>query len=55
MFRPKWPSSGVQVVLVKDFAAHCIVVFFPPIVVAYGYVCYVNKETRRKNSERRCT
>jgi hypothetical protein len=32
-----WPSSGVQVVMVKDSAAHCNAVFFPPIVVASGY------------------
>jgi hypothetical protein len=36
-FRPNWPSSGVQVVTVKDSAAHCNAVFFPPIVVASGY------------------
>jgi hypothetical protein len=23
MFRPNWPPSGVQVVMVKDSAAHC--------------------------------
>jgi hypothetical protein len=34
MFRPNWPSSGVQVVMVKDFAVHSNAVFFPPIVVA---------------------
>jgi hypothetical protein len=34
MFRPNWPSSDVQVVVVKDYAAHCNAVFFPPIVVA---------------------
>jgi hypothetical protein len=38
MFRPNWPSSGVQVVVVKDSAAHCIAVFFPPIVVSSGYI-----------------
>jgi hypothetical protein len=38
MFRPNWPSSGVQVVTVKDSAAHCNSVFFPPIA---------NKITRR--------
>jgi hypothetical protein len=32
MFRPNWPSSGVRVVKVKDSAAHCNVVFFPPIL-----------------------
>jgi hypothetical protein len=32
MFRANWPSSGVQVVMVKDSAAHCNAVFFPPIV-----------------------
>jgi hypothetical protein len=48
MFRPNWPSSGVQVVMVKDSTAHCNVVFFPPIVVASG-----GKETaysEQKNS-----
>jgi hypothetical protein len=43
MFQPNWPSAGVQVVMVKDSAAHCNVVFFPPIVVAsgcFGYVVY---------------
>jgi hypothetical protein len=38
MFEPNWPSSDVQVVMVKDSAAHCNAVFFPPIVVASGYV-----------------
>jgi hypothetical protein len=33
MFQPNWPSSGVQVVMVKDSAAHCNAVFFPPTVV----------------------
>jgi hypothetical protein len=40
MFRPNWPSSGVQL---KDSAAHCNAVFFPLIVVAsayFGYVAY---------------
>jgi hypothetical protein len=41
MFRPNWPSSGVQVVMVKDSAAHCNAIFFPPIVVASGYFGYV--------------
>jgi hypothetical protein len=40
-FRPDWPSSGVQVVMVKDSAAHCNAVFFPPTVVASGYFGYV--------------
>jgi hypothetical protein len=34
IFRHNWPSSGVQVVMVKDSAAHCNAVFLPPIVVA---------------------
>jgi hypothetical protein len=38
MFRSNWPSSGVQVVMVKDSAAHFIAVFFPPIVVVSGYL-----------------
>jgi hypothetical protein len=41
MFRPNWPSSGVLVVVVKDSATHCNAVFFPPIVVAFGYFGYV--------------
>jgi hypothetical protein len=41
MFRPNLPSSGVQVVMVKDSAAYCNEVFFPPIVVASGYFGYV--------------
>jgi hypothetical protein len=41
MFRPNWPSSGIQVAVVKDSAAHCNAVFFPPIVVASGYFGYV--------------
>jgi hypothetical protein len=36
MFRPNWPSSGVQVVVVKDSAAHCNAVSFSLIVVASG-------------------
>jgi hypothetical protein len=28
MFRPKWPSSGAQVVVFQDSAAHCNAVFF---------------------------
>jgi hypothetical protein len=41
MFRPNWPSSGVQVFLVKASAAHCNAVFFPRVVVASGYFGYV--------------
>jgi hypothetical protein len=41
MFRPNWPSSGVQVVMVKNSAAHCNAVFFPPSVVASVYFFYV--------------
>jgi hypothetical protein len=41
MFRPNWPSSGVQVVVVKDSAAHCNAVFFPPTVVPSGCFGYV--------------
>jgi diacylglycerol kinase len=37
MFRPNWPSSGVQVV-VTESAAHCNAVFFPPVLVASGYL-----------------
>jgi hypothetical protein len=38
MFRPNWPSSGVQV---KESAAHCNTVIFPPNLVASGYFDYV--------------
>jgi hypothetical protein len=39
MFRPNWPSSGVQVVTVKDSAAHFNAVFFAPVASDYsGYV-----------------
>jgi hypothetical protein len=41
MCRPNWPTSGVQVIVIKDFAAHCNEVFFPPIAVASGYFGYV--------------
>jgi hypothetical protein len=41
MFPPNWPSSGVQIVMVKDSTALCNAVFFPPIVVASGYFGYV--------------
>jgi hypothetical protein len=36
MFRPKWPSSAVQVSVVQDSTAHCNAVFFPPIVI-FGF------------------
>jgi hypothetical protein len=36
-FRPNWPSSGVQVVMIKYSAAHCNAVFFLAVVVASGY------------------
>jgi hypothetical protein len=38
MFRPNWPSSGIQAVTVKDSTAHCSAVFFLPIVVVSGYL-----------------
>jgi uncharacterized membrane protein len=41
MFQPNWPSSVVQIVMVRDSAAHCNAVFFPPIVVAASYFGYV--------------
>jgi hypothetical protein len=42
MFRPNWPSSGVEVVMVKDSAAaDNNTVSFPPIIVASGYFGYV--------------
>jgi hypothetical protein len=36
MFRPNWPSSAVQVVMVKSSAVRCNAVLFPPIVVSSG-------------------
>jgi hypothetical protein len=41
MFRLNWPSSGVQVVVVRESAAHCNAPFSPPIAVASGYFHYV--------------
>jgi hypothetical protein len=41
MFRPNWPSSGAQVVVAKEYTAHCKAVFFPPILVASGCFDYV--------------
>jgi hypothetical protein len=38
MFRPNWPSSGVQAVIIKDSAAHSNVA---TAVVATGYFGYV--------------
>jgi hypothetical protein len=38
MFRPNWPSSGVQVIMLKDSGAHCNEGFLPPIVVGSGYL-----------------
>jgi hypothetical protein len=41
MFRPNWPSSGVEIVAVQESAAHCNPVLFPPIVIssAYFWLC----------------
>jgi hypothetical protein len=33
MIQPNWPSPGVQVVMVKDSAAYCNVIFFPPRII----------------------
>jgi hypothetical protein len=41
MFRPNWPSSGVQVVMAKESAASCNKGFFPLIVVVSDYFGYV--------------
>jgi hypothetical protein len=41
MFRPNCPSSGVQVVMVQDSAPQCNAAFFPPIILASGYLGYV--------------
>jgi hypothetical protein len=35
---PDWPSSGVQVVVVEESAAHYNAVFFPLPLVIFGYV-----------------
>jgi hypothetical protein len=40
MFRPNRPSSSVEVVMVKDSAAHYHAGFFPPNVVASGATGY---------------
>jgi hypothetical protein len=56
MFQPNWPSSGVQVVMVKDSAAHCNAAFSPPIVVSsgyFGYVGYHQLQVTRCNYNRR--
>jgi hypothetical protein len=37
MFRHNWPSAVVQVVMVKDSAAHCNAVSVPAILVASVY------------------
>jgi hypothetical protein len=42
VFPSNWPSSCVQVVMVKDFAAHSNAVIFPRILVVSGYFGYVN-------------
>jgi hypothetical protein len=51
MFRPNWPSSGVQVVMGKDSVAHCKPVFFPPIVVTSG--CFAHVVYDRRSQWRR--
>jgi hypothetical protein len=43
MFRPNWPSSGLEVVTAKDSAAHCNAVFFPPIASGYFSYAYCHK------------
>jgi hypothetical protein len=48
VFRPKWTSSGVQVVVAKDSDAHCA-----RCPVRAKHVVS-NKGIRRKNRERRC-
>jgi hypothetical protein len=53
MFRTNWPSSGVQVVVVRDSAAHSNAVILPPVVVASGYFSYVgyHQFTLKYNSQ----
>jgi hypothetical protein len=44
MFRPKWPSSGVQIVVFQDSAAHCNAGFFLLLLlslVIFGYVGFI--------------
>jgi hypothetical protein len=43
-------SSGVQIVVFKNSAAHCNAVFFPPILVASGYFGYVGYYNRREEN-----
>jgi hypothetical protein len=43
MFPRKWPSSGVEVIVFQECAAHCNAVFFPLLLlphVIFGYVGY---------------
>jgi hypothetical protein len=46
MFRPNWPSSGVQDVMIKNSAVHCNTVFLYPIVVASDYFGYVGYQIK---------
>jgi hypothetical protein len=38
MFRPNWPSSGIQV---KNSTVHCNAIFFSHIIVVSRYFGYV--------------
>jgi uncharacterized alpha/beta hydrolase family protein len=49
MFRPNYAIFRCTGVVVKDSAAHCNAVSFPPTVVASGYIGYVGHEERLVN------
>jgi hypothetical protein len=55
MFRPKWPSSDVQVVVLQDSAAHCNAGFFLLLFlvmwVACGMYLLLNSEDNKIYSE----
>jgi hypothetical protein len=50
--RPKWPSSGVQVV-VQDSAVPCYAVFFSVVVIASGYPHNQNNQMQLQWEERK--
>jgi hypothetical protein len=47
--------SGVKDVMLKDSAAHCNAGFFPPIVVAFGYLDYHKQQTKENLKQPRAT
>jgi hypothetical protein len=40
MFQPNWPTSCVQVVVIKESAAHCKAVYFSYVVASDYYYYY---------------